>query len=104
MFFFQSSLYSYGVTNEAPDGLWGPVTHGLANKVRAAVRLPAVASFTPDLIGNLAPALQVLVPGGAPPRLVPSLLPRDLVDQINRDASAAVGGAPLLSPLQAVAF
>jgi hypothetical protein len=88
IFLFQAALYSWFVSNDLPDGILGPKTHRLALLVNQVVN-PGTRNDTldDDTLRAVRATLDRLA-SGIQPRLLATVLPRSLVDQINAEGQA----------------
>jgi len=99
IFAFQSALYSYGITDQAPDGIWGPITAGLVTRVNQATQNGNSSVLNDNVLRSVNSALHNLSPSGdqlPSPRLIPQSLPQDLIDQINGEVQAIAPDFPYL--------
>ena len=103
IFLFQAGMYSYYQTEALPDGMNGPVTQSLVDKVNLAANPtgPSVA-FSALTLRSLYAALQSLTGETnltqADVRVLPDSisLPASLVNRINADGRAVAPDVPLL--------
>lgn len=92
-FNFQALLYSFGYTDQVPDGLNGPITQGLMAQVNTDTG-GAIASQGQLQAAHV--AALAYAGANAQPRLLPMALPDDIIILLNQDARAADPNAVLI--------
>jgi hypothetical protein len=95
-------MYSWRQTNAAPDGIWGPITSGLARKVAIAAGFPTQSTSTySDQFLRWLPGALITLTGNqdinqANPRLLPFNLPLATHQAVNTSIASVSTQGPWL--------
>lgn len=97
VFYAQAVLYSFGISQNVPDGVLGPDTWTAINGARRGAGLPQSTTWTTQTITEVVSAVKAIPGRLIQPRLLPFALPSAVVDRINSEIVPLAGrGAPLL--------
>jgi hypothetical protein len=106
IFLFQAGMFSYAQIQDLPDGEFGPKTRQMVRVINnAAASANASSDWSDAVLRRLASGLKTLNSTSdlsrVQARVVPSLLPLALIQQVNADGVAVAADVPLLQMLPA---
>lgn len=104
IFLFQAGMYSYAQIPDLPDGEFGAKTRQMIQVINNAARMGSASTDWSDAaLQRLATGLKALNNvtdlNQIQARLVPSMLPASLIQQVNNDGVAVAADVPLLQTL-----
>lgn len=98
VFAFQALAYGLRLTDSTPDGIVGPATTAVINRLQTQDNLPVTNSFSPNMI---AAAVDVTGYSGGLLRTLPDPIPDDVMGQVNAFiASQVPDNAPFVVSAQ----
>lgn len=96
VFLFQAGMFSFYQSDALPDGKVGPVTHDMIVSINRRIDpMNSGRDFNDDVLRKLGTILSSL-PLDREPRLLPFVLPGELIVQINNEGRVIASNIPLL--------